>query len=177
VLGVDETAVLAQARQLEKRPGARRRADNNGEEPVAGSESAQELRQIAEDEILGCILVDPTLFSGKSLDPGLFADGARRELAVRLAGVEPDQIEHMISEVDDPRVRLTAVRCYARVKRITSESRARLQATYDQCQRTLEALQRQTPKPAEPGETVVERLRRIQSAASDPAALARSTDS
>ncbi len=177
VLGVDESSVLAQVRQLEKRPAGRRRSDNNGSEPVAGSESAQELRQIAEDEILGCILVDPALFRGKSLDPGLFADGVRRELAVRLSGVEPDRIEHMISEVEDPRVRLTAIRCYALVKRITSENQARLEATYDQCLRTLEALQEPSGEKTDRTETVVQRLRRMQGAASDPAALARSTDS
>jgi DNA primase len=176
ILRVDEAAVLAQVRQLEKRALGRRRSDSEQEMGVSAHESAQELRQIAEDEILGCILVDPTLFRGKSLDPGLFADGLRRELAVRLAGVEPDEIEHIMTEVDDARVRLLAVRCYARVKRITSESPARLQATYDQCLRTLEGLRSPTGEKPRPEDPVVERLRRIRTASPDPAALARTTD-
>jgi hypothetical protein len=176
ILRVEESAVLAQVRQLEKRASGRRKPDNDGDATVTARESAQELRQIAEDEILGCILVDPTLFRGKSLDPGLFADGVRRDLAARLEGVEPDEIEHIMSEVDDPRVRLVAVRCYARVKRITSESPARLKATYDQCLRTLEALRSPSGEEPAPVDPVLERLRRMQAATPDPAALARTTD-
>jgi hypothetical protein len=79
-------------------------SDPNGVAEAAGpgGAAAQDLRSLAESEVLGCILVDPRLFRGKSPDPGLFLDTAHRDLAAKLFKLEPGEVEQLMLDMEDP---------------------------------------------------------------------------
>ncbi|MCK4873800.1 MAG: hypothetical protein KAS72_13850, partial [Phycisphaerales bacterium] len=177
ILGVEEAAVLAQARRYESRRVRRRAAVDAAETTenrLDDADSAQEMRDSPEAQILGCILVDPALFRGKSLDPGLFVNAAHRKLAIRLAGTQTDEIDHLLTRLEDPGVRTAAVHAYARVKRITEQDRGRLQTTFDECLATLTTRQNRSARDGD-AVTVLERLTLAKETSTDPIALARTT--
>jgi DNA primase len=177
LLGVDESALRLHAKRAAARPAAAP-SDPNGVAEAAGpgGAAAQDLRSLAESEVLGCILVDPRLFRGKSPDPGLFLDTAHRDLAAKLFKLEPGEVEQLMLDMEDPVLRACAVRAYARTDRMTGGDQTRLRATYAQSMATLKALREPTPdETTDRVDTVLERLSQVQGPKADPAALPRPT--
>ena len=185
ILGVDEGAVIAQARRFRMRQQIRSTASpvtdsakevtpksTNGtlDRVPTGAESAQELRNIAEGQLLGCILVDPEQFLSKSPHPGLFLNPVNRALAATLAETKADQLEHLFVDLEDPKVRSAAIHWHETMRNMTMGDADRLKRNFEDC---LAILNMKQDEKEEKAESVVTRLLKVKTVAVNPAALAR----